>query len=107
MALHWLWPWIGLTAAWAARSSQEPVWAGVPDANGYPADCPMAPPHVTGLISDSLRLLQASPALPKTAQPGAPPTAQGSAAPPHQPGMAAEPPQAPHVAKAAAPAPGP
>ena len=67
MALHCLWLWIALTAAWAARSSQEKVWAGVPDANGYPADCPVAPPHLTGLISGSLRLVKASPALPDPA----------------------------------------
>ena len=60
VALHWLWPWIALMAAWAGRSSQDPVWARFLDANGYQADCPVAPPHSTGLISDSLRLVKAT-----------------------------------------------
>ena len=68
-------------AAWAAWSSQEPVWAGVPDANRYPADCPVAPPPLTGLIFASLHLVKASPALPEPAQPGAPPAAQAGATP--------------------------
>ena len=88
---RWLWLWIALTAVWAARSSREPVWAGVSDANGYPADCPVAPPHLTGLISGSLRVVKASPALPEPAHPGAPPAAHAGAAPPQQPGMAAHP----------------
>ena len=67
VALHCLWLWIAVTAAWAARSRQEPVWAGVPVANRYPVDYPVAPPHLMGLISGSLRLLKASPALPEPA----------------------------------------
>ena len=95
MALHWLWLWIALTAAWAASSSQELVWAGVPDANWYLADCPIALPHLTGLIPGSLRLVKGSPALPEPAQPGTPPSAQAGAAAPQQPGMATGPPLAP------------
>ena len=106
VALHWLWLWVALTAAWAATSSQEPVWAGVPDANGYPFDCPVAPPHLTGLISGSLRQMKASSALPEPPQPGAPPAAQAGTAPPELPGAVAEPPQAPLDVRAAAPAPG-
>ena len=64
MGLYWIWLWIDLTAAWAAQSSQEPVWAGAPDANGYPTDCPVAPPRLTFLISGSLRLMKASLPLP-------------------------------------------
>ena len=73
VALHWLWLWVALTAAWAAKSSQEPVWAGVLDANSYPVHCPVAPPHLTGLIAASVRLMKASRALPEPPQPGGPP----------------------------------
>ena len=92
-------------AAWAARSSQGPVWARVPNANRYPANCPVALPHPTGLISGSLRLVKASPALPELAQLSAPPAAQADVRPPQQPGMASGPPPVPEEAKAAAPAP--
>ena len=103
MAYQWLWLWIAPRAAWAARCSQEPFWAGVPNANGYPADSLGAPPHLTGLISGSLRLVKASQVLPEPAPPGAPPATQAGAVPPRLPGMATRPPPAPQEAQAAAP----
>ena len=92
---------------WAARSSQEPVSVGALGANGFSADCPAAPPHLTGLISGSLRLVKASPALLEPAQPGAAPAGHTGAVPAQQPGAAAGPPQAPQEAQAATPAPSP
>ena len=58
------------------------------------------------LISGSLRLMKADPALPEPPRPGAPPAAQAGAAPPELPGAVAEPPQAPLDVLAAASAPG-
>ena len=64
----------------------------------------MAPPDLTGLISDSVRLVKASLALPEPPQPEAPPAAHAGAVPPVLPGAAAEPPQAPLDVQATAPA---
>ena len=69
VSMHGLWLWPALTAVWAAWSSQAPVWMVTPDANGFPADRPVAPPHLTGLIFISLRLVKANPVLPEPGQP--------------------------------------
>ena len=67
---------------------------------------PSPPLPFPPLISGSLRLMKADPALPEPPQPGAPPAAQAGAAPPELPGAVAEPPQAPLDVLAAASAPG-
>ena len=63
-----------------------------PRFNKYPADYFVAPPHLTGLISGSLRPVKASRTLPEPARPGAPPMAHAGAAPASHPGTAAGPP---------------
>ena len=68
------------------------------------SNCPVALQHLRGLTSGSLRLVKTSPALPETAEPGAPPVAQAGAAPPMLPSATGRPPQAPQDAQAAAPA---
>ena len=83
------------------------MWAGVPDANGYPADCPVALPHLAALIFGSLRLVKAGPTLPEPAQPVATSAALASPAPTQQPGTVVGPPQAPQESQATAAAPGP
>ena len=105
LAVQWLWLWITLMAAWAARRPEGPVWAGVLDTNGYPVDCTVAPPQLAGLISGSLRPMKASLALGEQTQHGVPPTAQAGAVPPMQPGTVDETAKAPQHARAAAPAP--
>ena len=71
------------------------MWAGVHDANRYPADYPVTPPHLTGLIFGSVRLVKASPTLPKLAELRTAPAGHAGAMPARQPGTPAGPPQAP------------
>ena len=92
----------------AALSDQEAVYVGVPDANGYPADCPVVPPHLTGPLA--LRLPapgEGQPNAPLAGPAGRDPRAYAGTAPTQEPGTAARPPQAPQEALASAPAPGP
>ena len=71
LSLHWLWLCVAMTAALAACSSKSPVWMGGTEAHGFRADCPVAPPQVTDLISGSLCLVKASTELSKPAKPSA------------------------------------
>ena len=71
LSLHWLWLCVAMTAAPAACSSRSPVWTGGTEAHGFRADCPVAPPQVTDLISGSLCPVKASTELSKPAKPSA------------------------------------
>ena len=57
----------------------------VPRCQGYPADNPVAPPHLMGLISGSLPRLKASRTLLEPAQRGAPLASHARAAPAEHP----------------------